>query len=51
MSEEIGVWIPVPIINKEHDDKPEGEQESGNYLVAYYDLLIHEALSSSSGSI
>ncbi|KAG6396412.1 hypothetical protein SASPL_142561 [Salvia splendens] len=27
MSEEIGLWIPVPIINKEHD-KPEGEQES-----------------------
>lgn len=25
LSEEIGLWIPVQIINKEHDDKPEGE--------------------------
>ncbi|KAL6504383.1 hypothetical protein OROGR_026306 [Orobanche gracilis] len=25
--EVIGVWIPVNIINKEHDDKPEGEDE------------------------
>ncbi|KAL1539225.1 hypothetical protein AAHA92_27872 [Salvia divinorum] len=28
VSEEIGLWIPVAIINKEHADKPEGEQES-----------------------
>ncbi|CAN4122712.1 unnamed protein product [Withania somnifera] len=25
LSEEIGLWIPGQIINKEHDDKPEGE--------------------------
>ncbi|KAL6521949.1 hypothetical protein OROMI_031826 [Orobanche minor] len=28
--EVIGVWIPVNIINKEHDDKPEGEDELAN---------------------
>ncbi|KAI3465370.1 hypothetical protein Pfo_022033 [Paulownia fortunei] len=27
LAEEIGLWIPVEIINKEHDDKPEGEEE------------------------
>ncbi|KAL2457455.1 hypothetical protein Fot_56269 [Forsythia ovata] len=27
LSEKIGIWIPVEIINKEHDDKPEGEEE------------------------
>lgn len=27
--EEIGLWIPVAILNKEHDDKPEGEEEFG----------------------
>ncbi|KAF5444966.1 hypothetical protein F2P56_034057 [Juglans regia] len=27
LSEEIGLWIPVEVINKEHDDKPEGEEE------------------------
>ncbi|KAJ9166210.1 hypothetical protein P3X46_020992 [Hevea brasiliensis] len=26
--EKIGLWIPVEIINQEHDDKPEGEEES-----------------------
>ncbi|KAG8389998.1 hypothetical protein BUALT_Bualt01G0037600 [Buddleja alternifolia] len=26
-SEEFGLWIPVEIVNKEHDDKPEGEEE------------------------
>ncbi|XP_057973661.1 uncharacterized protein LOC131161718 [Malania oleifera] len=25
--EEIGLWIPVDVINKEHYDKPEGEEE------------------------
>lgn len=28
--EEIGLWIPSEVINKEHDDKPEGEEELGN---------------------
>ncbi|KAL5558888.1 hypothetical protein UlMin_035099 [Ulmus minor] len=28
MSEEIGLWIPSEIINTEHNDKPEGEDES-----------------------
>ncbi|XP_040999112.1 uncharacterized protein LOC121244930 [Juglans microcarpa x Juglans regia] len=27
LSEEIGLWIPVEVINKEHDDKPEGDEE------------------------
>ncbi|KAK4434449.1 hypothetical protein Salat_0607700 [Sesamum alatum] len=27
LSEEIGLWVPVEIINKEHDDKPEGEED------------------------
>lgn len=30
LSEEIGLWIPAEVINKEHDDKPEGEEELGN---------------------
>ncbi|KAL3840384.1 hypothetical protein ACJIZ3_024975 [Penstemon smallii] len=27
LSEDIGLWVPVQIINNEHDDKPEGEEE------------------------
>ncbi|KAA8537734.1 hypothetical protein F0562_027276 [Nyssa sinensis] len=27
LSEEIGLWIPLEIINQEHDDKPEGATE------------------------
>ncbi|KAH6788542.1 dimethylallyl [Perilla frutescens var. frutescens] len=27
LSEEIGLWIPVGIVNKEHDDKPLSEEE------------------------
>ncbi|KAM7518311.1 hypothetical protein LguiB_017273 [Lonicera macranthoides] len=27
LSEEIGLWIPVEIVNKEHDDKPEGGED------------------------
>lgn len=27
LSEEIGLWIPVEVFNKEHDDKPEGEED------------------------
>ncbi|KAA8528550.1 hypothetical protein F0562_035905 [Nyssa sinensis] len=27
LSEEIGLWMPVEIINEEHDDKPEGAEE------------------------
>ncbi|KAI4336961.1 hypothetical protein L6164_015426 [Bauhinia variegata] len=27
LSEEIGLWIPVEVLNEEHDDKPEGELE------------------------
>ncbi|XP_059634393.1 uncharacterized protein LOC132276800 [Cornus florida] len=27
LSEEIGLWIPVEVITKEHDDKPEGAEE------------------------
>ncbi|KAI4389549.1 hypothetical protein MLD38_001764 [Melastoma candidum] len=27
LSEEIGLWIPMEVVNKEHDDKPDGEEE------------------------
>lgn len=27
VSEDIGLWIPVEIVNKEHDDKPEGADD------------------------
>lgn len=30
LSENIGLWIPVEIISQEHDDKPEGEEDTGN---------------------
>ncbi|KAJ8526490.1 hypothetical protein K7X08_028967 [Anisodus acutangulus] len=33
LSEEIGLWIPVTIINKEHD-KPEGEEEFDDEIIA-----------------
>lgn len=32
-SEEIGLWIPVQVINTEHNDKPEGVEELGNHIV------------------
>lgn len=35
LAEEIGLWIPVAIINKEHDDKPEGEEEFGNDVLHF----------------
>ena len=31
LSEDIGLWIPVDVDVEEHDDKPEGESEFGNY--------------------
>lgn len=33
LSEEIGVWIPVEIVNREHDDKPEGEEDYDNEIL------------------
>ena len=30
LSEGIGLWIPGEVMNKEHDDKPEGEEDLGN---------------------
>lgn len=30
LSEEIGLWIPTEVINEEHDDKPEGVEDTGN---------------------
>lgn len=35
VSEEIGLWIPIEVVNEEHNDKPEGETEIeiGNSLV------------------
>lgn len=29
LMEEIGLWMPTSVINKEHDDKPENEQDIG----------------------
>ncbi|PHT76236.1 hypothetical protein T459_19758 [Capsicum annuum] len=34
LSEEIGLWIPVAIINEEHHDKPVGEDEFDNEIIA-----------------
>ncbi|XP_055822350.1 uncharacterized protein LOC129891116 isoform X2 [Solanum dulcamara] len=34
LSEEIGLWIPVAIVNKEHHDKLEGEEEFDNEIIA-----------------
>ena len=33
--EEIGLWMPTEVIYKEHDDKPEGEEEIGNDPVSH----------------
>ena len=30
LSEEIGLWIPIEVVNEEHDDKPEGAVDFGN---------------------
>lgn len=39
LSEEMGLWIPLEVINKEHDDKPEGEEEFGNnFLILFLTL-------------
>lgn len=35
LAEEIGLWIPVQIVNTEQDDKPEGEEELGNDIVNF----------------
>lgn len=32
LSEEIGLWIPVEVANKEHEDKPVGVEDLGNSL-------------------
>ena len=29
LCEEVGLWIPVQVVNEEHDDKPEGAEELG----------------------
>lgn len=34
LKEEVGLWIPVDIINKEHDDKPEDEEEFDTEILA-----------------
>nr|GEY10116.1 hypothetical protein CTI12_AA581780 [Tanacetum cinerariifolium] len=34
LSHEIGLWIPVNIINNEHDDKPEGEDDFDDTILA-----------------
>lgn len=34
LSEEIGLWIPLEIVNKEHDDKPEGAQDYDEEILA-----------------
>lgn len=33
--EEIGLWIPSEITINEHDDIPEGEEESGNVSIFF----------------
>lgn len=42
--EDIGLWIPSEVVNKEHDDKPEGEvDELGiSYQFLFFPLpLLH----------
>ncbi|PHU18864.1 hypothetical protein BC332_10015 [Capsicum chinense] len=39
-SEEIGLWIPVQVINTEHNDKPEGVEELDYEIVAGKQLPI-----------
>ncbi|XP_071733270.1 uncharacterized protein [Rutidosis leptorrhynchoides] len=34
VSTEIGLWIPLDIINNEHDDKPEGEDDFDDTILA-----------------
>lgn len=34
LSEEIGLWIPVQVIHTVHDDKPEGEEELDDEIIA-----------------
>lgn len=36
VSEEIGLWIPVELINKEHDDKPEGAEDLGTKFTIHF---------------
>lgn len=33
LSEAIGLWIPAEIFHREHDDKPEGADEFGKFLL------------------
>lgn len=40
LSEEIGLWIPVAIINEEHHDKPVGEDEFGNDMLHFSVKII-----------
>ncbi|MQL68312.1 hypothetical protein Taro_000560, partial [Colocasia esculenta] len=35
--EEVGLWIPAEVVNKEIDDKPEKEQEPGKDWILQYD--------------
>lgn len=32
LSEEIGLWIPLEVVNKEHGDKPQDEEDLGNAI-------------------
>nr|XP_043636519.1 uncharacterized protein LOC122607578 [Erigeron canadensis] len=34
LSREIGLWIPINVINHEHDDKPEGENDFDDTILA-----------------
>lgn len=45
-SEEIGLWLPVEIINKEHDDKPEGAEDLGTDLPFHFFIFmsLHQEL-------
>ena len=37
LSEDIGLWIPTEISNQEHDDKPEGVEDTGNCSISPVD--------------
>lgn len=41
LSEEIGLWVPIEVANEEHDDKPEGEEDSGNRSFFSQNIFFH----------
>lgn len=43
LAEEIGLWLPVEVTNEEHNDKPDGTEDSGksfgNLVFPYFSML------------